>query len=80
MIYVMTDPCTPTTNGGVQKWKPSRNMYIHVACMFLHVPAPICTLSRCLLTKISASELRRKIVKSALLVGHRPCFATVGDS
>ena len=32
--------------------------------------SPICKLSRCLLTKFPASELRRRLIKSALLVGH----------
>ncbi len=43
---------------------------------FLLVLAPICMLSRCSLTKISASELSRKFIKSALLVG---CPTNVGD-
>ncbi len=41
----------------------------HISCRFFARLAPICTLSRCLLTKFSASELRRKFIKSALLVG-----------
>ncbi len=36
---------------------------------FLHVSTPICMLRRCLSTKTSASELGRKFIKSALLVG-----------
>ncbi len=38
----------------------AQSEYAHVAYTFLHVWAPICMLSRCLATKISASELRRK--------------------
>ncbi len=48
--------------------------YVHVAYMILHVWHPICMLSRCLLTKISASELSRKFIKSALLVGQAGKF------
>ena len=50
----------------------ARLEHVHVAhTCFSHVSAPTCTLGRCLAAKISASELSRKIVKSALLlVGH----------
>ena len=41
---------------------------VHV---FFHVLVPICMLSRWLSTKISASELRRKFLKVALLVGKK---------
>ena len=51
-----------------KKWKFSRK-YVHVAYMFSHVWAPTRMLSRCLLTRVSASELSRKLIKSALLVG-----------
>ncbi len=44
---------------------------------FLHVLVSICMLSRRLLTKISASELSRKFIKSALLVGNTGCFLPV---
>ena len=47
----------------------AQSEYVHVAHTFWHVLAPTCMLSRCLSTKISASELRRKFIKSALLVG-----------
>ena len=58
----------PTTNGGMQKWKLSRNMYtLHTRfCTFgtnLHAQSV-------LINKISASELSRKFIKSALLVGY----------
>ena len=42
----------------------ARSEHAHVACTSLHVPHPICMLSRCLSTKISASELSRKFIKS----------------
>ena len=51
------------------KWKLRRNMYT-LRATFLHVLAPTRMLSRRLVTKISASELRRKFVKGALLVGY----------
>ena len=43
--------------------------YTHIAYTLLHIQylAPICMLSRCLLTE---SELSRKFIKSALLVGY----------
>ena len=43
--------------------------YAHIAYTFFARSAPIYMLSRCLLTKISAAELSRKSIKSALLVG-----------
>ncbi len=43
--------------------------YVCVARTFLHVLAPTCMPSRCLVTKISAPELSRKFIKSALLAG-----------
>ena len=43
--------------------------YVRVAYMFFASLAQIRMLSRCFLTKISASELSRKLIKSALLVG-----------
>ncbi len=58
----------PTTNGGMQN---GRSVGICIRCIhvFEHL-APICMLSRCLLTKISASEPSRKFIESALLVGY----------
>ncbi len=58
----------PTSNGGVQK-KEAKLEHVRVAYTFLHIRVPTCTLSRSLPTKISASELTRKSIKSALLVG-----------
>ena len=55
----------PTAVGKME----AQSEHAHIAYTFLHVWAPICMLSRCLVTKISASELRRKSIKSALLVG-----------
>ncbi len=58
----------PTTNGGMQEWKLSRN--IHTRCM-----PHFCTFGTdlhaqlVLVNKISASELSPKFIKSALLVG-----------
>ena len=58
----------PTTNGGVQNGRSvgTCTRCTHVFCTFWQ---RICMLSRCSVTKISASELRRKFIKSALLVG-----------
>ncbi len=47
----------------------AQSEYIHVARTSLHVWAPICMLGRCFISKISASDLSRKSIKSALLVG-----------
>ena len=58
----------PTTNVGMQKWKLGRNVYT-LRTRFLHAFAPTCVLSRKLSNKISAAELSRKLIKSALLVG-----------
>ncbi len=50
------------------KWELSRNTYtLHTT--FLRVLARTCVLSRLISSKISASELRRKLIKSALSVG-----------
>ena len=43
--------------------------YTHIAYLFFARLAPICMLSRVPIIKISASELSRKFIKSALLVG-----------
>ncbi len=43
--------------------------YAHVARTFLHIPRRLGMLRRCLLTRFLQSELSRKFVKSALLVG-----------
>ena len=42
---------------------------MHVFFFFLHVRLPTCMRSRCFATKIPATELRRELAKSALLVG-----------
>ncbi len=55
----------PTNNSGVQKWKFSWNMYTLHTCFFVRLEPT----RRCLLTKISASELSLELIKSALLVG-----------
>ncbi len=60
---------SPTTNCGMQKkWKLRRNTYT-LHARFRTVGADFVMLSRCLLAKISASELSPKFIKSALLVG-----------
>ncbi len=60
----------PTSNGGMEKWKLSRNLHALRTRFFFARFAPTCMLSRRLATKkISASELRRKFIKSALSVG-----------
>ena len=58
---------SPTTNGGMQN---GTSVGECTGCIHVFERlAPICMLSRCLVTKISASELSRRFVKSALLVG-----------
>ena len=55
-----------------QRWyakTEAQSECVHIAHEFLHVLA----LSRRLATKISASEIRQKLVKSELLVGHDCC-------
>ncbi len=48
----------------------AQSEHVHVACMFLLVWCPLALYSvGVLINKISASELRRKFIKSALLVG-----------
>ncbi len=47
----------------------AQSEYILIACTSFARLAPICMLSRCLLNKFSASELRRKFIKSAFVVG-----------
>ena len=42
----------------------------HCICTFFARWAPICMLSRCLVTQFAHSELSRKFIKSALLVGY----------
>ncbi len=57
-----------------QRWRAkmeAQSEYVHVAYTFLHVLAPICYARSVLVNKISASELSRKSIKSALLVGER---------
>ena len=62
------DHC-PTTNSGVQKRK-LRSEHVHVACTLFARSVPICVLGRRLSAKKnSASELGRKLIESALLVG-----------
>ncbi len=57
----------PTSNGGMQN---GSSVGICTRCVHVFARlAPICVLSRCLFNKISASELSRKVIKSALLVG-----------
>ncbi len=60
-------PPFPTDNGGMQKWKLSWNFYtLHTRfctfCVDLYARSV-------LIDKTSASELSRKFIKSALLVG-----------
>ncbi len=48
----------------------AQSEYVHIAYAVFARLAPICSmLSRCLLNKVSASELSRKFIKSVLLVG-----------
>ena len=57
----------PTNNSGMQNGS-SVGIYTQCIHVFAHF-APICTLCRALINKISPSELSRKFIKSALLVG-----------
>ncbi len=59
-------PSQPATV--VRKMK-AQSEYVHVAHTSLHVWRRIACSGRCLSTKISASELARKFIKRALLVG-----------
>ncbi len=58
----------PTTNGGAQKGSSvgicTRCIHVFFACL-----APICHAQSVLVDKVSASELSRKLIRSALLVG-----------
>ncbi len=58
----------PTTNCVVCKNGSSVGIYTHCIHIFARL-VPICVLSRCLSTEVSASELTRKFIKSVLLVG-----------
>ncbi len=62
--------CPPNHQRWYAKWKLSRDTYTFHAC-FLHVRADLRAPS-VLINKISVSELRRKFIKSELLVGHAP--------
>ncbi len=69
-------PSAPAFWMSAQPAKVARKMgaqseHAHVACtcFFFARLSPTCMLSRCLVAKISESELRRKLIKSALLVG-----------
>ncbi len=53
----------------VVRKKKVQSEYVHVASTFLHVWRRFVCCSRCLLTKCSASELCRKVIKDTLLVG-----------
>ncbi len=58
-------PAQPATVACKMK---AQSEHVHVAYMFfLHVLYAICMLSRCLATKISASELRRKIIRECVV-------------
>ncbi len=54
--------------GGMQKWKLGRE-YVRIAYTFLHVLPPDSHAQSVLSNEISAPELRRKSIKSELLVG-----------
>ena len=45
----------------------AQSEHVHVARTFSHVSAPICMLGRCLVTKIPASELRRKVCQECVV-------------
>ena len=55
-----------------RKWRLSRNTHTLHTRFFVARLTPDCMLTRCLGTKISASELRRKLIEGALLVGTVP--------
>ncbi len=50
------------------KWL-AQSERVRIACAFFARSAPTCMFGRCLLCKISVSELGQKFIKSALLVG-----------
>ncbi len=61
--------CTTTQPPTVACKMEAQSEHARIAYMFFAHLAPICMLSRCLSTKISASELRRKFTKTPLLAG-----------
>ena len=66
--HVWNSSLLPNRQRWHAKLKLSRNMCtLHTR--FLHARRRFCMLSRCLVNKISASELRKKSIKSALLAG-----------
>ncbi len=60
---------SPTTNGGGMQTGSSDGIRAHVARRSLHVACRLCNAQLVLSNKISASELGKKSIKSALLVG-----------
>ncbi len=67
-----TQPPTVACIAVEAQWKR-----VCIAYMFLARLAPIRTLSRVLSNKISASELSRKFIKSALLVGYHYLYVRI---
>ena len=60
----------PTTNGGMQKKKmEAQSEHVHVAYTSLHVFGADLDAQSAISNKISESELRRKFIRSVLLVG-----------
>ena len=59
----------PTTNGGMQKWRLSRNMYALRTRSLLTWRQLACSVGA-LATKFLRRRLGRKFTKSSLLVGH----------
>ena len=67
--YWYSRPPSPTSNGGMQKWKLSRNACTRRKHVFAHSLADLHASVGAWRQKFSASELRRKFIRSALLVG-----------
>ena len=69
IIYLRHLQAYPTSNGGRQNGS-SVGISTHCMHVFCTFGARLVCSSRCLVTKISASELSRKLIKGALLVGY----------
>ena len=66
LFFMTAQPPTVACKNGSSVGTRTRCTHV-----FSHVPRRLCMLSRCLVTRISASELSRKFIKSALSVGWR---------
>ena len=71
-LYLDFILCSSSAQPPTVAYKNGSSVGIRTCCIHIFAClAPICVLGRCLLKKISASELSRKFIKSALLVGQQ---------